>query len=221
MGGWPDDPMSRDLTSAIQAELLKMKVRPIIFVEAVFTSGTLRVWSGIGTISWNGQTWTGVGNLGGISPISEGTEPHADGIELSLSGIPSDLVTKALGECRPNAPVKLWFGFLDEAEAVIAAPYQSFGGRADVPSVEEGGDTSTIKLRVENRLVDFNRARERRFTHEDQQIDYPGDLGFEYVAGLQEWNGAWGKSGGQPPNPLTRPSYPGGGGMGGRGGALR
>jgi hypothetical protein len=187
--------MSRDLTSAVQAELLKMKVKPVIFVEAVFTSGTLRVWSGIGTISWNGQTWTGVGNLGGISPISEGTEPHADGIELSLSGIPSDLVTKALGECRPNAPVKLWFGFLDEAEAVIADPYQSFGGRMDVPSVEEGGETSTIKLRVENRLVDLGKARERRYTHEDQQIDYPGDLGFEYVAGLQEWNGVWGKPG--------------------------
>jgi len=208
--------MSRDLTSAVQAELLKMKVKPVIFVEAVFTSGTLRVWSGIGTISWNGQTWTGVGNLGGISPISEGTEPHADGIELSLSGIPTDLVTKALGECRPNAPVKVWFGFLDEAEAVIADPYQSFGGRMDVPSVEEGGDTSTIKLRVENRLVDFNRARERRFTHEDQQTDYPGDLGFEYVAGLQEWNGVWGKPGPAAGNPVSSGPIPRtGGGMGG------
>jgi len=203
--------MSRDLTSAVQAELLKMKVKPVIFVEAVFTSGTLRVWSGIGTVSWNGQTWTGVGNLGGISPISEGTEPHADGIELSLSGIPSDLVTKALGECRPNAPVKLWFGFLDEAEAVIADPYQSFGGRMDVPSVEEGGDTSTIKLRVENRLVDFNRARERRFTHEDQQIDYPGDLGFEYVAGHQEWNGVWGKPGSTATSSGPRQGEAGGG----------
>ena len=193
--------MSRDLTSAVQAEVLKMKVKPVIFVEGQFTSGITRFWSGIGTIIWNGQTWTGVGNLGGVSPISEGTEPHADGIELSLSGIPSDLVTKALGECRPNAPVKLWFGLLDEAEAVIADPYQSFGGRMDVPSVEEGGETSTIKLRVENRLVDFNRARERRFTHEDQQIDYPGDLGFEYVAGLQEWNGVWGKPGPTPAVP--------------------
>jgi hypothetical protein len=102
---------------------------------------------------------------------------------------------KALGECRLNAPVKLWLGVLNEADAVIVDPYESFGGRMDVPSIEEGGETSTIKLRVENRLVDFNRARERRFTHEDQQIDYPGDLGFEYVAGYQEWNGVWGKPG--------------------------
>ena len=211
MGGWPDDPMSRDLTSAVQAELPKMNLRPVIFVEAVFTSGTLRVWSGIGTISWNGQTWTGVGNLGEISPISEGTEPHADGIELSLSGIPSDLIMKALGECRLNAPVKLWLGVLNEADAVIVDPYESFGGRMDVPSVEEGGETSTIKLRVENRLVDFNRARERRFTHEDQQIDYPGDLGFEYVAGLQEWNGVWGKPGGSSgAGTATRPNTQGG-----------
>lgn len=213
--------MSRDLTSAVQAELLKMKLRPAIFVEGQFTSGMLRVWSGIGTISWNGQSWTGVGNLGGISPISEGTEPHADGVELSLSGIPSELITKALGECRPNAPVKIWFGFLDESDAVIADPYQSFGGRMDVPSIDEGGETSTIRLRVENRLVDFNRARERRFTHEDQQIDFPGDLGFEYVAGLQEWNGVWGKPGPAAGNPISSGSIPQGGGGAGGGGPRR
>jgi hypothetical protein len=207
--------MARDLTSAMQAEFLKVKLRVVIFVEGVFTSGTLRVWSGMGTVPWNGQNWIGTGNLGGISAISEGTEPHADGIELSLSGIPSDLITKALGECRPNAPVKVWFGCLNEAEAVIADPYQSFGGRMDVPSVEEGGETSTIKLRVENRLADLGKARERRYTHEDQQIDFPGDLGCEYIAGLQDWNGIWGKPGASA-NAITSGPVPRtGGGPGG------
>ena len=187
--------MSRSLTGALQAELAKQALAPIVLVQAQFTSGTIYVWSGIGSLSWNAQTWLGVGNLGSISTISEGTEVEAQGIVIGLSGIPAALIVQILGECRPNAPVKVWLGAVDSAGAVIADPYQAFSGRMDVPEIEEGADTCEIKIHVENRLIDLGRARERRWTHEDQKIDYPTDLGFEYVASLQEWNGLWGKQG--------------------------
>ena len=38
----------------------------------------------------------------------------------------------------------------------------------------------------------LKRSRERRYTHDDQQIDFPGDLGFEFVPKLQELNLVWG-----------------------------
>jgi hypothetical protein len=41
-------------------------------------------------------------------------------------------------------------------------------------------------------LIDLNRAREWRYTHESQQQISPGDRGFEYVAGLQEREIRWG-----------------------------
>jgi hypothetical protein len=55
-------------------------------------------------------------------------------------------------------------------------------------------------------MIDLQRPRERRYTHEDQQIDHPGDMGFEYVSQLQELNLAWGKA------TATVPSSAGGGG---------
>lgn len=187
--------MARNLTAGTLAELAKSTVKPVIFVEAEFVSGIINVWSGVGQISWDGKSWTGLGRFGGVSAVPESTEVEAQGIVLSLSGIPSDLISKALNDVRPNKPVKIWFGFLNASDAVIADPYLSFSGTMDTPEIDEGGETSTIRIHAESRLVDFNRPRERRWTHEDQQIDYPGDKGFEYVASLQDWNGVWGKAG--------------------------
>jgi len=187
--------MSRNLTSALQAELAKQALAPIVLVQAQFTSGTIYVWSGVGSVSWNGQTWLGVGNLGSISTVAEATEVEAQGIVVKLSGIPAALIAQVLGECRINAPVKVWLGAVDSAGAIIADPYQVFGGVMDVPEIDEGGDTCSVSLHVENRLIDLGRARERRWTHEDQKIDWPTDRGFEYVASLQEWDGQWGKQG--------------------------
>src|SRR5581483_7146864 len=114
-------------------------------------------------------------------------------IVISLSGIPSSLVSKVLGEVRPNYPVKVWFGCLSESGAVIADPYLTFHGLIDVPTIQENGQTATISITVENRIFDLQSARERRYTDKDQQQLYPGDKFFEYVPSLADWNGIWGK----------------------------
>jgi hypothetical protein len=48
-----------------------------------------------------------------------------------------------------------------------------------------------LAIRVEKELID-SRTRGRRYTHEDQQIEHAGDLGFEYVAGLADKEITWG-----------------------------
>jgi hypothetical protein len=63
----------------------------------------------------------------------------------------------------------------------------------DTMQITDAGETSQVRIACESRLIDLQRARERRFTDEDQQELYPGDLGLEYVAGLQEREIAWGK----------------------------
>jgi hypothetical protein len=56
----------------------------------------------------------------------------------------------------------------------------------------DGAERCEIQITYESRLIDLNRAREWRYTHESQQQISPGDLGFEYVAGLQEREIRWG-----------------------------
>jgi len=207
--------MARDITTALGNALSAGVLRPAFFVQVDVDGSppeTVYVWTGIGTISWAGHDWLGVGNLGTISQIGETSELAAEGIQLSLSAIPADQVSLALSSLRQGRAVKVWLAMLDNTGAIIADPYQSFGGRVDAVEMDEGGDTATLTISAENRLIDLQRAREIRYTHDSQQALFAGDMGFEYVSELQEKNIMWGRS------PVPIPQIGGDGGGGGDGG---
>ena len=184
--------MSRTITPAVVAELASGQVRPAIFFEAQFPSGFLRLWSGLGSISWSGQTWVGAGNLMGVGAIEESADVVATGTTISLSGIPVELVSLCLADARQGMPGKVWIGFLSAAGAVIADPILAFAGRLDVPSIMDGMERCEVQITYESRLIDLNRTREWRYTHESQQQFSAGDLGFEYVSALQDKEVRWG-----------------------------
>jgi hypothetical protein len=194
--------MPRPWSSTMLAQFSAANIKPVLFLQMQFTDGPIHVWSGLGTLTWNGIQWTGLGEMGTISSVEESSEIKATNVTFTLSGIPHDLIVHALGQVRQGNPVLLWFGALGNNGNVLADPLQLFAGRMDVPSIDEGAQTSTISISVENRLIDLNRSRERRFTDQDQQIDHPGDLGFQLVQFIQNWNGTWGKAGpgGIPPS---------------------
>lgn len=184
--------MARDLTSGMATGILEARVFPIFLVEADFASGPARFWSGLGELIWDGKTWVGTGTLGQIGTLPETAGLQAQGVTLSLSAIPSYLMGQVLTEVRHGKPATIWFGLVDDTGAVVIDPYQAFSGRIDAAKINDDGKNSVITLSVESRLIDFSRGRERRYTHEDQQIDFPGDKGFEYVPQVQQWVGTWG-----------------------------
>ena len=207
--------MARNLSTGAIAQLLAGHCQPIFLVSIQFVSTTEYVWTGIGNLVWNGQTWQGLGEFGNISAIGETADVNALNITLTLSGVPSDLLGYAMSECRINYPVTIWVGFLAPDGTVVADPYKCWNGALDVPTIEEGGETSTISITAENSLVDMGRAPNRRFTDADQKRDYPNDDGFVFVPGCVAWDGTWGSPG--PGNsaggPQTNP--PGSGNPGG------
>lgn len=198
--------MARNLTGGMVTEITGAKLSPIYFVEIDFDGGTIYLWSGFGTVSWNAHSWVGVGNLGSIATVVESNDVIAQNIILSLSGIAPQFVGLALDDCRQNSTVRVWFGALADDGAIIANPAQIFLGHLDVPTITEGANASTISITCENPLIDLNRASNRRYTPEDQKIDYPTDKGFDFVASIQDWSGEWGKpsktsQSGMPPTP--------------------
>jgi len=184
--------MARDLTASVITQLQAASVEVGILFEGEFASGWVRLWSGIGNLSWDGKTWSGVGTLLGISAIDETSEIRASGLTVTLSGVPSDLLAAALGDARSGKTGRVYLAFFSGG-SVVADPVLQFQGRLDVPAIEDGEDTSTIAISYESELIDLERARERRYTPEDQAIDYPGDLGFAYVASLQDAQITWGR----------------------------
>lgn len=173
------------MSTAMAAAIGAAQLFPALFLEANFASGPVRLWSGLGSISWNGHTWTGIGTLGSVSAIDEGGTVEAKGVVLTLSGIDSSLLSHVLGEFVLGLPVTVWLGLFDE-NVLIDIPVTSFAGRMDQPTIDVDGKSATISINCESRLLDMNIAVDRRYTTEDQQRDWPGDLGLSFVAQIQE-----------------------------------
>ena len=77
---------------------------------------------------------------------------------------------------------------------IIADPYLAFEGKLDIPSIQESGEDSLVTITYESRLIDLQRPRESRLTNEEQQREYVGDLGCEFVPAMKEVTLNWGRS---------------------------
>lgn len=178
--------MSRTLSPAMLAELAAGTVYPVLFYEGQFAGGILRLWTGVGTVNWNGESWTGGGQAIAVSPSREASGLEAVNFTVSLMGELGSIVSAALSQCRQGLPGRIWFGMLSSTGVVIGDPFMCFAGRLDRPDITDDGTTATVTVAYESRLVDFGRPRARRYTHEDQQLRSPGDRGFEFVPSLQD-----------------------------------
>ena len=183
---------ARDLTAGMLTAIQAGVVRPELFYEGEFVDPAdestvyLRLCSGKTSVSWDSKTWIAGGHLLGISVIEESSEIKAVGFEVTMSGLPSAKVALALTSARRNKPGRLWLALFNSSGAIIADPYLLKRGKFSMMPIDDDGDTCTITAKYEDRLVVLSRPRERRYTHEDQQLRLAGDLGFQYVESLQD-----------------------------------
>ena len=183
----------RSLSANMVTEVSASQLSPILLASFSFST-PVRLWSGYGTITVGSVTYLGSGSLGTISPVEETTDLAARGINFQLSGVPTALVAVALSENYQGKPCSVLFGALDATGALVSSPVTIFAGRMDVMSINDDGQNATIIMTAENKLVDFRRPREVRYTHEEQQNIYPGDLGLEFVTAIQEKQIYWGNA---------------------------
>lgn len=182
--------MNRAIDASSVAAVTAGHVPYLYFVQLDF-SQPLRVCSAGYNVDWNGSTWLGIGMLGSIEPIQEQASLEAIGVRLTLAGVPSEFIAITLGEQYQGKPCQIWFVPLRDDLQLAAQPVRIFAGRMDTMGTEVG-DTATITLSAESRMVSWDKARVRRYNNEDQQSRYPGDRGFEFVAQMVEKQLIWG-----------------------------
>jgi hypothetical protein len=167
--------MSRQLDPTMQLALASGVITPFFAAQLTLKSSTQYVWTGVGDLLWNSQMFAGVGSLAKIGTVQEGTDVQAYGTTVTLSGIDPVLLNDSMTDMQPGAPVNLWFGLLANG-VIVGAPYLIFSGTMDQPTVSIGGETLTISLALENRMLDLSRASNRRYTSADQRLYYPTDI---------------------------------------------
>ena len=209
--------MSRTLPSGIQAELTKEVVYPFFAVELYFKSETIRLWTGYGDLESppdSGNIYLGAGTLLNISNIEETTEVEAKGASITMSGIPSNLLSLALAEPYQGRLCRISLGMsIPKANLITQASQEIitqdlfelsiqtgetnlveiFSGEMDQMTITEEAETCTISVTAENVLIKLERPTVRRFTDQDQKSRFPTDRGLEFIASLQDKEIFWGR----------------------------
>jgi hypothetical protein len=173
--------MSRTVPSAILTALAQPEVEPFYAVEIDLDSGPLRLWTGYGDRTIDGNTYTGGGALMGISGLEEVADLSAKEITLTLTGIDSTVVSLALQEPYQRRRVRVLWGVRNASDFV-----EVFSGNLNQMVIEDGPDFGTITVTVDSRLVELERASNRRYTSESHKSRHATDTFFDFVAQIQD-----------------------------------
>lgn len=188
--------MARDLEAAFQTETLAASLVPVFFAEMVWSGSTVRLWTGIGDITWGGNTWNGVGTFASLSEIRETADLYAAGFVLGLSGIPSDIVSKVYTEKHRGRAVTVYMGALNKSTlALVADPDVIQSGFMESVSDTDDGQTASVSVRCESEGFHANQLRERRYTEHDQKQLHGDDWAMRHIAESFTKASDWGTKG--------------------------
>lgn len=208
---------TRDISQSTIDSLDDDVLYPFFAVEMLFDGDqTLRLWTGYGTLVYEGESWYGTGSLLSFDSVEETTEIAAKGATITLSGIPQEVLSLALSEPYQGRKANIYFGNFSKGSLLLESSdfilledgskinleagttnlSQIFSGYMDQMNIEESPDSCTVELTLENKLVDLERARVARFTSAYQKSLYPGDLGLDFVESLQDKDIVWGRKSG-------------------------
>lgn len=185
---------TRDLTALTENALDDSSIAVFFAIELQFDSAPIRLWTGVGDATIDGNTYIGAGGLIDISSVEEASDIAARGATITLSGMDSTVISLALQSPYQGRICKMFFG-VGEGDPPYTSLTEVFSGYMDEMNIDEGPETGTIELKVENKLIDLERERVRRYTSAYQKAIYPGDKGFDFVERISRKETPWGRKG--------------------------
>jgi hypothetical protein len=156
-------------------------------LELLFDSGALRLCIGPWSITAGGNLYVHTGAALAVEPQSEAVA-GLEGLQFTMSALPAgvlDLVVSGPYQRRLCRLLEQRFNTDDTAADVASVEY--IGRMVTMTAAEDmKSRTWTVVLQTEQFDADSRRARNIRYSDAEQQRRYPGDLGAEFAAGLEE-----------------------------------
>ena len=185
--------MSRDITATNLAEINAAHLHGVILAKLEF--GTpVYCHSGIGTITYDGDDYLGVGQFGNISNATETELLRVTSMTLSLSGVDANLLSEGLDSGTYGDVVTLFVGYRQDDGTLVDDPWVLWKGILEYASIRQGAE-NVIQLTAKYDLAVLDDKHGGRFTDEDQQTRFTGDIGFQYVTDMPgqkiRWAGGW------------------------------
>jgi hypothetical protein len=185
---------SRTIDPTTQAAAAASTIHPVIFVQFAFDGGNVNLHTELGDITFNSDTYTGIGKLGGIGNMEENSDLSRTPITMSLSGLPNDMVSILLAQQYQGRLATVYLGYLDlSTRTLVATPAIIYKGNIDTAdfSIDKN---FTVTLSIESRFAAWDTPLVRRYNNSDQQSRYPGDNGLEFITQAASKTIWWGQA---------------------------
>lgn len=181
--------MSRSIDDATVLAANADIVRPVVLVEIITPSLDIRMCSLMQDIDFNGNTYT-YGSLGNIGTINESDDITESSCTLTFGAIDSATVAAIAASDFINSPVSIRIMFCDEEWQPVGDGVIYFEGSAASQNIALG-ETAEITVNCKSKIASLNRPRSIRYSDQEQQAKYPGDLGMQYATTVSNANVRW------------------------------
>ena len=180
-------------TSGQQSALEGRSFSAALFAFLDFSGGAVRVTSWNHDMVWGGYTWTGLGNLAGISDVQESEKLETSAIDLTMNAANATVLALAMGEAeayRGRTATIYMCPMLNGA--LIDTPIVVWSGYMDTMSINYASDSGgSINVRCYPLSEKLSRPSALRANHAQQKLVLSTDLGFQYqedlIANPQVW----------------------------------
>ncbi|MDW8258602.1 MAG: hypothetical protein RML32_04090 [Gammaproteobacteria bacterium] len=168
-----------------------------VLVEMQFASGTVRVFNGSGEIIYNGQTYSGIGEYGSISSITERPDARdIHSVTLQLAGDDATMQAKVTDrdEYFGRACIVHVAPFNQQTLQPIAVEPAVFHGLMDVLTLQRSEGQITMQLTVRHHMSLWAQTTPAYYTHEYQRTIDSSDNGLSLVHTVTTRQIYWGGS---------------------------
>ena len=182
--------MSRGIDSTLLAAISDPTgFHPVALIKSVWPDGTVYVHSNVGSISWDSQTWLGIGDIADVEVPQEAGGIVPQSATLVIRGTLDAVLTYADPDAR-NGEVSMWIGATTTpgGTTLIGEPFLAFRGYLDSSDVSL--DFAAGDFFLSASAVTGPAARESAtvvHSDEDQKARHSGDTFFERAAAAAKW----------------------------------
>ena len=173
--------MTRSLSAGVIAEIATNKLNPVELVYLGISTGTYYT-DHYKNLSYDGNTYTASSLFLGSSEVQETVDVSVNTLSLKFSGADTTIIALLLNNNYMNKPAKVYRGFLNDSQALIADPFLLFDGRISNFSLEENATTSSINIIIASHWADFEKIQGRRTSENSQKLLFSTDKGMEFAS---------------------------------------
>lgn len=178
------------MTRALDMALMRGEIINAVMVDLGWSGGTRRYWSGVGDLDHGGETYTGLGHLGQVTPVQSSPEIEVIETKFQLSGVSAELLA-ALGDTVKGYQATLYEAFLDERYVVIERE-EMLTARLDYQQYAVGDDGKATIAQVGSsgfwHLLNRSAAK---WSPEEAKALVADETGFDEMHLQQDTNLTW------------------------------